>query len=184
MISKYDAVREAHAAITSAHDEKSWEGLTEILDKLWDRSKDRAVFDHDMGVLSWDLVQGIERVGHKVVAERLGIPVEKLVERVLDPASLTMSELRMLALSAEVMISYTIHSKDAPTTEDASPEPAPKEPEIFHIHNGAATTLGLGGWQWWSGGAYDRWLCPVCKEIVLMPRSSPGAEKNRVGLTR
>ena len=111
MLTKDEAISKAHAAITIYYpDVRNWQGLTQILQKLWDHAVERASFDHQMAVLAYHFAQAIEAKGPKLVADRLGISVEDLAARVRPEAfsELTMSELRLLSLCAEVEVSYNV----------------------------------------------------------------------------
>lgn len=120
MLTKSEATLKAHAAITSAHPEvRDWKGLSAVLDELWETSAQRAAFDHQMAVMAYHFAQAIDARGPQLVAERIGITVEELVER-LKPerfAELTMSELLLLSISAEV--SHDVIVRKKPDEADA-----------------------------------------------------------------
>lgn len=122
MLTKSEATLKAHAAITSAHPEvRDWKGLSAALDELWETATARAAFDHEMAVLAWRFAQAINEKGADVVAERLGIDIPELQRRIRPEvfAELTMSELRLLAICAEVEVSYDVILKKDLTSENA-----------------------------------------------------------------
>lgn len=120
---KTDATLKAHATITALYPEvRDWQGLSEILDNLYDVSSRNAAFEHEMAMFSWDLAQRVEEIGHKVVAERLGMTVDEMVERLVHPEDMTMSEVRLFGVATESMIDYKVRPTAGPTKEDVIPD--------------------------------------------------------------
>jgi hypothetical protein len=117
MLTPEEAISKAHAAIT--HDYpgvRNWSGLTEVLQKLWDHATERAAFDHQMAVLAHHYAQAITKLGPSLVAARLNITVTELQRRITPEvfSELTMSELRLLSLCAEVEVSYHVIPRQVP----------------------------------------------------------------------
>lgn len=113
MKDKKTAVDEAFRAIYHGTATKAGE-VEQILKDLWDAASERAGFEHQMAVMAYHFAQAIDARGPQLVAERIGITVEELVER-LKPerfAELTMSELLLLSISAEVSHDVIVLKKE------------------------------------------------------------------------
>lgn len=120
MLTQKESVSKAHATITSAHPEvRNWLGLSDVLDQLYDEATQRAAFDHQMLVLAYRYAQAIDKIGPEVVAERLGISIDKLSQRISPEAfgELTMSELRLLSLVCELEIGFEVIPTPGPTSD-------------------------------------------------------------------
>lgn len=48
---------------------------------------------------------------------------------------------------------------------------------IAHIHDGETFHLEQGGWQFDHGRYMDRWICPKCEEVVLLPKPQKEVEQ-------
>lgn len=121
MPTKSESTLKAHSAITSAHPEvRDWLGLSAVLDDLYEAATMRAAFDHQMAVLAYQYARAITKTGPGIVAERLGITVEELQERIQPArfAEITMSELRLLSLCVEVEVTYDVIPLKAPDVSD------------------------------------------------------------------
>jgi hypothetical protein len=98
------------------------EELERILVEAFEAGAENAAFEHQMTVMAYHFAQAITKTGPGIVADRLGIDLEELERRIKPSvfAELTMSELRLLSLCAEVEVSYAVIPMPREEGEDVS----------------------------------------------------------------
>lgn len=119
MKDKKTAVDEAFRAIYTEGTATLAGEVEKVLEDLWDAASERAGFDHQMAVLAYQFARAIDVTGPGVVAERLGISVKELAERIQPDrmGDMTMSEQRLLALCVGVELSYDVFMPKEVTTD-------------------------------------------------------------------
>lgn len=108
MTTRDDQIIGAHAQITSLNT-RTWAGLTDILEKLYDQAGDQALYESEERRLRKTLTNAIMASGGpKEVGERAGVSEDTVKSWAVQPFEMTLSDLRRLQLATGLSIDFHV----------------------------------------------------------------------------